>query len=96
MALVQKRRMVHAPQVVHQLCREWRPRGVHPYVNLGVLQIPTVDKVSILPWLDAQRQPSQRCPGLGRRPWLGIKRPLVKELRLRPPPPDLGNLSRWG
>ena len=93
--LVQRRHMGHAPRVVHQLCREWRPRGVHPYVNLGVPQTPTADKVSTIPpWLDAQRQPSRQCPGLGRRLWLGIKRPLVKELR--PPPPDLGNLIQWG
>ena len=78
---VERRHMGHARQVVRQLCREWQRQGVHPYVNLGALQTPTVDKVSTLQWLDAQRQPSQQYPGLRRRLWLGIKRPLVKELR---------------
>jgi hypothetical protein len=78
---VERRHMGHARQVERQLCREWQRQDVHPYVSLGALQTPTVDKASILQWLDAQRQPSQQCPGLRRRLWLGIKRPLVKELR---------------
>jgi hypothetical protein len=90
----ERHHMVHARQVVRQRCREWQHQGAHPYVNQGVLPIPTVGKVSILRWLDVQPQPSRRCPGLRRRHWLGIRRLLVKELR--PPLPDLDSLIQLG
>jgi hypothetical protein len=90
--LVERLHMRPARQVVHQLCREWQPRGVHLYVKLGVLQTPTVDKAStLLRWQDEQRQPR---PGMPRRPWQGIKRHLVREMRH--PPLDSDSLIRWG
>ena len=64
--LVERPHMRPARQVVHQLCLEWQPQGVHLYVKLGVLQTPTVDKAStLLPWQDEQRQPR---PGMPRLP----------------------------
>ena len=79
--LAERLHMWHARQVVHQLCREWQPRGVHLYVKRGVLQTPTVDKAStLLQWQDAQHRLHQLCPVLRRRPWLDTKRHLVRGL----------------
>lgn len=90
--LVERLHMRPARQVVHQLCREWQPQGVHLYVKLGVLQTPTVDKAStLLRWQDEQRQPR---PGIPKHPWLGIKHHLVRGMRH--PPLDSDSPIRWG
>lgn len=90
--LVEKLHMRLARQVVHPLCREWQPQGVHLYVKLGVLQTPTVDKAStLLRWQDEQRRPR---PGIPRLLWLGIKHHLVREMRH--PPLDSDSLIQWG
>jgi hypothetical protein len=89
--LVERLHMRPARPVVHQLCREWQPRGVHLYVKLDVLQTPTVDKVcTLLQWQVEQRQPRQ---GMRRLPWLGTKRHLVREMRHHPL--DSDSLIRW-
>jgi hypothetical protein len=93
--LVGRLHMWHARQVVRQLCREWQPRGVHLYVKRGVLQTPMVDRASTLPqWQDARRQPRQLWPVLRRRPWLDIKRHLVRGLHH--PPLDWDSLIQLG
>jgi len=90
--LVERLRMQPARQAVHQLCREWQPRGVPLYVKLGVLQTPMVVKAStLLRWQDEQRQPR---PGMPRLPWPGIKRHLVREMRH--PPLGSDSLIQWG
>jgi len=90
--LVGRLHMRPARQVVHQLCQEWQPRGVHLYVKLGVLQTPTVDKAfTLLRWQDEQRQPR---PGMPRLPWPGIRHHLVREMRH--PPLVSDSLIRWG
>jgi hypothetical protein len=90
--LVEKLHMRPARQVVHQLCRERRPQGVHLYVKLGALQTPTVAKAStLLRWQDEQRQPR---PGIRKLPWLGIRHHLVRGMR--PRLLDSDSLIQWG